>query len=51
MVVKQNAEQKMNGLIAILEEKLCREYNLDLEQLRKATITIKNGEVTLKGIK
>lgn len=37
--------------VCLLEEKLCREYDLSLEELRASTITIKNGEVTVKGKK
>lgn len=51
MGIRLQSEDKLRGVLAILEEKICREYSLTLEELRKATITIKNGEVTLKGIK
>lgn len=36
--------------VIMLEEKLTREYQIPLEELRKKTITIKNGEVTVKGL-
>lgn len=39
---------KLDSSVLLLEEKLCREYNLTLEELRASTITIKNGEVTVK---
>lgn len=40
---------KVDVAVRLLEEKLTREYGLSLEELRKSTITIKNGEVTVKG--
>ena len=49
MEEKQPLANKLDVAVRLLEEKLCREYDLSLEQLRKATITIKNGEVTVKG--
>ena len=39
---------KTDTAVTLLEEKLCREYSLTLDELRQATITIKNGEVTVK---
>lgn len=45
----QPVANKVDVAIRLLEEKLCREYSLSIEELRKATITIKNGEVTVKG--
>lgn len=42
---------KLDVAVRLLEEKLCREYSLSIEELRKKTITIKNGEVTVKGKK
>lgn len=42
---------KVDVAVRLLEEKLCREYDMSIEELRKATITIKNGEVTVKGKK
>ena len=42
---------KVEATILLLEEKLCREYGLSLEELRRATITIKGGQVTVKGKK
>mgnify|MGYP001302870568 CR=1 FL=1 len=38
---------KMGTVVQILEEKLTREYQITLEELRKKTIKIKNGEVSL----
>ena len=40
---------KLDVAVRLLEEKLCREYSLSLAELREATITIKNGEVTVTG--
>jgi len=34
--------------IGLLYEKLSRTYNLSLEEIREATVTIVNGEVTVK---
>lgn len=45
----QPASNKVQSAVRLLEEKLCREYEMSLEELRKATVTIKNGEVTVKG--
>jgi hypothetical protein len=39
---------KVGVAVRLLEEKLAREYEMSLEELRKATITIKNGEITVK---
>ena len=39
---------KTDTAVTLLEEKLCREYSLTLDELRQATVTIKNGEVTVK---
>lgn len=47
----QPVSSKVASAILLLEEKLCREYDLSLEELRASTITIKNGEVTVKGKK
>lgn len=45
----QPSSSKVDAAVRLLEEKLCREYDMTLEELRKATITIKNGVVTVKG--
>ncbi len=47
----QPVSDKVQSAVRLLEEKLCREYEMSLEELRKATVTIKNGEVTVKGKK
>ncbi|UOF80560.1 hypothetical protein [Caudoviricetes sp.] len=47
----QPVSTKIASAVLLLEEKLFREYDLSLEELRASTITIKNGEVTVKGKK
>lgn len=39
---------KVDVAVRLLEEKLTREYDVTLEELRASTITIKDGEVTIK---
>ena len=39
---------KLGSVVKLLEEKLCREYDITIEELHKLTIVIKNGEVTVK---
>lgn len=39
---------KMETSIKLLEEKICRECSISLEDLRAATITIQNGKVSVK---
>jgi hypothetical protein len=51
MAEEQPKASKVDVAVRLLEEKLTREYELTLEELRQATITIKNGEVTVKGKK
>lgn len=51
MKEKISSSSKVEAVILLLEEKLCREYDLSLEELRQATITIKGGQVTVKGKK
>jgi hypothetical protein len=47
----QPSSNKVDAAVLLLVEKLCREYDMTLEELRRATITIKNGEITVKGKK
>lgn len=47
-MAEQPKASKVDVAVRLLEEKLTREYELTREELRKATITIKNGEVTVK---
>lgn len=42
---------KVDSAVRLLEEKLTRALGVSLEELRASTITIKNGEVTVKGKK
>lgn len=44
----QKPASKIPNIISILEEKITREYEITLEELRKKTITIKNNEITIK---
>lgn len=37
-----------NGVLALIREKVMREYGLTAEDYAKATVTIKNGELTVK---
>lgn len=39
---------KLDSWLVLGYEKLAREYELTIEEVMKATITIKNGEVTIK---
>jgi len=39
---------KMNGVLALLREKIMREYGLSAEEYSKLTITIKKGVLTIK---
>lgn len=39
---------KFDSWLVLGYEKLAREHKLTIEQVQKATITIKNGEVTIK---
>jgi len=50
MEVKPSAS-KVVAIVRLLEEKLTREYDMSIEELQKSTITIKNGEITVKGKK
>lgn len=42
---------KLDSWLLLGYEKLAREYGLTIEEVKSATITIKNGEVTVKGKK
>ncbi len=39
---------KLDSWLVLGYEKLAREYGLTIEQVQKATITIKNGQITVK---
>lgn len=47
-VVLTSPASKMNGVLALLREKVMREYGLSAEQYAKVTITIINGKLTIK---
>ena len=42
---------KLDSWLVLGYEKLAREYGLTIEEVKEATITIKDGEVTVKGKK
>lgn len=43
----EKPSNKIGAAIRLLEEKLTKEYNLTIDELRQSTITIKNGDVTV----
>jgi len=49
--VKTPVSNKLDSWLILGYEKLAREYGLSIEEVREATITIKGGEVTVKGKK
>lgn len=42
---------KLDSWLVLGYEKLAREYELSIEEIKNATITIKNGEIIVKGKK
>lgn len=44
----QPIANKLDSWLILGYEKLAREYGLSIEEAREATITIKNGEITVK---
>lgn len=42
---------KLDSWLVLGYEKLAREYELTIEEVMKATITIKGGDITVKGKK
>ena len=46
--VKTPVANKLDSWLILGYEKLAREYGLSIEEIKEATITIKNGEVTVK---
>lgn len=42
---------KLDSWLILGYEKLAREYGLSIEDIKSSTITIKDGEVTVKGKK
>lgn len=49
MVEKQPVSKKLDSWLLLGYEKLAREYGLTVEEVKQSTITIKGGEVTVKG--
>jgi len=48
MVEKQPVSKKLDSWLLLGYEKLAREYGLTVEEVKQSTITIKNGEITIK---
>lgn len=51
MVEKQPVSKKLDSWLLLGYEKLAHEYGLTVEEVMKATITIKGGDITVKGKK
>jgi hypothetical protein len=49
--VKTPVSNKLDSWLILGYEKLAREYGLSIEDIKSSTITIKGGEVTVKGKK
>ena len=49
--VKTPVANKLDSWLILGYEKLAREYGLSIEDIKSSTITIKDGEVTVKGKK
>lgn len=49
--VKTSVANKLDSWLILGYEKLAREYGLSIEDIKSSTITIKDGEVTVKGKK
>lgn len=49
--VKTPVANKLDSWLILGYEKLAREYGLSIEDIKLSTITIKDGEVTVKGKK
>lgn len=48
MELKDMTESKLNSWLVLGYEKLAREYELSIEEIKAATIQIKDGEITVK---
>ena len=48
MELKDMTESKLNSWLVLGYEKLADKYGLSIEELKASTITIKDGEVTVK---
>lgn len=42
---------QLGSLLSMVYEKVSREYNLTQDEVKASTITIKDGEITVKGKK
>lgn len=51
MKEKKPIDPRILTAVILLEEKLCREYNITSDELRSRTIEIKDRIVTIKGDK
>lgn len=49
--IKAPVVNKLDSWLVLGYEKLAREYGLTIEEVKAATITIKDGAVTVKGKK
>jgi len=49
--VKTPVSNKLDSWLILGYEKLAREYGLSIEDIKSSTVTIKGGEVTVKGKK
>lgn len=48
MELKDMTDSKLNSWLVLGYEKLADKYGLSIEELKASTITIKDGEVTVK---
>jgi len=46
--IKLENTKKLEGAVAFIEEKLSRELEISVDELRKKTIIITNSQVTIK---
>ena len=46
--VKTPVSNKLDSWLILGYEKLAREYGLTIEEVKSATITVKDGEITIK---
>jgi len=49
--IKAPVANKLDSWLVLGYEKLAREYGLSIEEVKASTITVKGGEVTVKGKK
>lgn len=48
MELQDMTDSKLNSWLVLGYEKLSDKYGLSIEELKASTITIKNGEITVK---